>query len=169
MTLTVRRAALTCALLPLLAALGACSSGAGYDGDAIAQKIHDEQVKKTPDLDVSDATCPEEAEPAKGEVVECTIEIEGVEAPYSITFKSGDGGAYTITPAKAIITTVPVVEALKKDAADQDLGEVEVDCGETILVQEVDSTFVCTMSQGQATQDVTMVVDDLDGTVSPQG
>lgn len=136
----------------------------------VAKEVQKVQVKATPDFDVSGGVCPEDAEMKKGTVIECTIEIEGTEAPYSVTFTEvGDDSAhFDILPAKAIISTATVVEFLQQNAVDQGLGKVEVDCGDAILVQDPESTFVCTMTRGDAAQDITMLIEDIDGKVSIQ-
>lgn len=171
------RAALAAVLLPVLASLGACSgsvsvgSGSGYDADKVAAQVQSAQEKVTPDLDVADATCPDKADMKVGSTIACSVTVEGVVAPYTVTFTSvGDDKAdFHIAPAKAIMSVDKVVTFLQQQASDQGLGDVDVDCGDAaIIVQDPGTTFSCTLSQGSKSQDVTLLVKDLDGTVTIQ-
>jgi hypothetical protein len=173
-SLRARRILATTAVLPIVLAVGACSasvSAGGYDPDEVAKKVQDAQQDVTPDLDVTDPTCPDD-EPEEGATIECSVTIDGVEAPYAVTFTevTDDNAKFDIEPAQAIISVDKVVDFLQGQAADQGLGEVDVDCGEAaVLVQEPDSTFTCTLVQGADTQDVTLRVTDLDGNVTLEG
>ncbi|WP_036507847.1 DUF4333 domain-containing protein [Nocardioides sp. URHA0020] len=91
MTITLCRALGATLLVPALLALGACSGSVsvdtgGYDAADVAEQVQQAQEKATPDLDVTDATCPDDSKPKKGASIECTIKIEGVQAPYAVTF-----------------------------------------------------------------------------------
>ena len=103
-----------------------------YDSDAVAAKVQKAQEKATPDLDVSDASCPDDSEPEEGASIECTVTIEGVDAPYTVTFTTvtDDDVKFDIAPAQAIISTDKVVEYLVQEATDQQGIEApEADCG----------------------------------------
>ena len=70
---TTTRAALSAAaLVPVLLSIGACSASVSagsdkeYDADKVAGLVQDAQEKATPDLDVSDATCPDDVELKRG-------------------------------------------------------------------------------------------------------
>ena len=173
-TIKLRRALSAAAIIPTLFALGACSGsvsvgGGGYDPDDVATEVQKAQEKATPDLDVSAASCPDDSEPEEGASIECTVTIEGVDAPYTVTFTTvtDDDVKFDIAPAQAIISTDKVVEYLVQQATDQGIEAPEADCGEElILVQDPDTTFTCTLYMGDETQDVTLRVKDLDGTVA---
>ncbi|MEP9365463.1 DUF4333 domain-containing protein [Nocardioides sp. CN2-186] len=174
--MTTTRAALSAAaLVPVLLSIGACSASVStgsdkeYDADKVAGLVQDAQEKATPDLDVSDATCPDDVELKKGATFECTISIEGVEAPYTVTITEvGDTSArYSMDPAKAIISVDAAVGFLEDQATAQGLDGVTVDCGDAaIIVQDPQTTFPCTLTNGGQTQDVELLIEDLDGTVS---
>jgi len=172
-TITLRRALAAAALTPVLVALASCSGsvsvGGGYDPDDVAKQVEKAQQEATPDLDVSDASCPDDSEPEEDASIECTVTIEGVEAPYTVTFTTvtDDDVKFDISPAQAIISTDKVVEYLEQQAVDQGLEGVTADCGaDAVLVADPDTTFTCSLLQGEDTQEVTLLVKDLDGTVS---
>lgn len=166
------RRALAAALVPALLTLAACSSDSGYDGAKIADQVKQAQEKETPDLEITDASCPDVAEPAKGSSVSCTLKVAGVEAPYDVTFTSvsGDKAEFDIKSTQAIILVSKVVDYLESQATDQGLEGVTADCGEAaVIVQDPQTTFPCTLTMGEQTQDVTVRIKDLDGTVTVEG
>jgi hypothetical protein len=172
-TITFRRALIAAAIAPTLFALGACSGsvsvGGGYDPADVADQVQKAQEKATPDLEVADASCPDDSKPKEGAAIECTITIAGVEAPYTVTFTTvtDDDVKFDIAPAQAIISTDKVVDYLVQEATDQGLADPTADCGEAaVLVQDPDTTFTCTLYVGEDAQDVTLRVKDLDGTVA---
>jgi hypothetical protein len=163
------------ALVPVLLALGACSahvsagSDNGYDADKIAAEVQKAQEKVTPDLEVSDPTCPDDADLKKGTVIDCSVTIAGVEAPYAVTVTSAEDGhaKFHIDPAKAIISVDAAVGFIEDQAEQQGLTGVTAECGdEAIIVQDPQTTFPCTLTNGQHVQDISLLIDDLDGTVS---
>lgn len=150
---------------------------AGSDADSgpdlaeLEAKLVSLQEEKSPDLDVGEASCPDEVDLTQGSTFECTVEIEGVEAPYSVTLTKddpeGNSGSFDIKPAKAIIDGSIVADFIR-DQVDAGSG-VEIECGdERVIIADVGETFDCTISNGQQSQTVTMVVKDLDGTVGVQ-
>lgn len=173
-TIKFRRVLTAAALAPALFALGACSGsvsveGGGYDPADVADQVQKAQEKATPDLDVADASCPDDSDPKEGGEIECTVTIEGTDAPYTVTFTTvtDDNVKFDIAPAQAIISTDKVVDYLVQEATDQGIEAAEADCGEAaVLVQDPDTTFDCTLYMGDETQDVTLRVKDLDGTVA---
>ncbi len=168
-----KRAALAAALLvPVLAAFGACqasvSTGSGYDADAIAKQVQEAQEKAAPGLDVTDATCPDDADVKKGASIECTVVVAGVEAPYTVTFTSvdGDDAKFDIVPTKAIVSVDEVVASIQDQVTGQGLTNVTVDCGAAaVVVQDPQTSFTCTLTHGDQTQPVTVEIKDLDGNV----
>ena len=169
------RVALGAALVPLLLAVGACSGSVSvgtdknYDADKVAEQVQQAQQKVTPDLDVTDATCPDDVDLKKGTDFECTVSIAGVEAPYTVTITEvGDSSAhYDIAPAKAIISVDAAVGFLQDQADQQGLTGVTIECGDAeIIVQDPQTTFPCTLTNGGQVQDIVLLIKDLDGTVS---
>ncbi len=89
---TIRRRALTAAAIaPVLFALGACSRSVSVDSGAttppaISEQVQAAQGEGDPDLEVADAEAPGRLRPGGGRRDRCTVSIEGVEAPYTVTF-----------------------------------------------------------------------------------
>ncbi len=169
---TTTLAALAAAVL-LPVSLTACSGevsvgGGGYDPDDVAAKVQEAQEKATPDLDVTDATCPDD-EPEKGGTIECTIAIDGVEAPYSVTFTrvDDDGVNFDVAPAKAIVSTDKAAGAITAQLEKAGYPGVEVDCGDAgVIVQDPKTTFTCDLTDTDGTtSQATVTIDDLDGNV----
>jgi hypothetical protein len=167
---------------PLIAAgvssllFAACSAsisiggGGGPDLGDLEAKLVDLQEEKSPDLSVEGAHCPEDTELEKGATFECTVTIEGVEAPYTITMTEDDPdadvGSFHVEASKAIIDVSLVKDFIKSQVTGA-TGEVEVDCGpEKVIVSDVGGIIDCTVSDDNGTQDVQMVVKDKEGTVT---
>ena len=157
--------------LPLAACSGSVSVGSDpqYDADKVAAEVQSAQEKVTPDLDVTDPTCPDDVDVKEGATFECTITIAGVEAPYTVTISDvGDTSAhFDIAPAKAIIYVDAAVGFLQ-DQADRAGSEgVTIECGDAaIIVQDPQTTFPCTLTNGGQVQDIALLIKDIDGTVS---
>lgn len=171
-----KRAALAAAfILPVLSVLGACSgtvtvgSKSGYDADAVAKQVQKAQADATPDLDVTDATCPDDADVKKGASIECSVTIAGVVAPYSVTFTSveGDNAKFDIAPAKAIVSVAKTIAVIQEQVDAQGLGKVDIDCGDAaVIVQDPKTDFTCTLTRDGQTQDITVQLEDLDGHIT---
>ena len=157
------------ALIGLAACSGSVSTGSDYDADAVAEQIQKAQAEQTPDLEVTGESCPDESEPEKGDTTECTVEIDGVEAAYTVTFTevTDEGVKFDIAPVQAIVSVQATVEAYQAELEKQGYADVEVDCGDAgVVVQEVGSTFTCQLSQGESSFERTVTIDDIDGNVT---
>ncbi len=153
----LRRCLLAFLTGPVLTSLTACSgsvnvSSGGYDGPAVAAEIEQAQREAAPDLEVGGASCPEDVKEEKGSSRECTVEVGGVTAPYTVTFETvtDDGADFNFSPAKAIVDVSKAEGFLVARAEDQGLVDVTADCG-------------------QDTQDVELEIRDLDGTIRMVG
>jgi hypothetical protein len=164
-------------MLALLAA--AC----GGDRDRAAAPAHDAlvgtadverllvstQKRRSPGLRVGVATCPDQVPLADGTRFTCTVEIEHVSAPYSVTLRDVDAGKATgrfaVQPAKPIIDVTRVV-GLIRSQLQPTARAATVRCGAArVRVVEVGATIGCTITLGDAVQKVSAVVKDLKGTV----
>jgi hypothetical protein len=171
-TSPLRRALAAAIVVPALLTFGACkaevSAGGGIDSSKIADQVKDAQQKATPDLDVTDETCDDVDDPAVGDTVDCSVTIDGVEAPYTATFTTvdDDGVKFDIEPTKAIVSVEKAVNGIEDEYVKQGYDGVEVDCGDAaIVVDDPGATFDCTATQGGRTQDVTVTIKDLDGNI----
>jgi hypothetical protein len=164
------RAVLLSALAGAALLLGGCSfsfSFGGPDLSEIEDKLVEEQKKVAPGLDVGAATCPDDVEVEEGTTFECTVEVEGVEAPYDVTLNEIDGDTvnFDSKPAKPIINVDLIVDFLRGNLNAQSQG-AEIDCGdETVLVTEVGATIDCTVSDARGSETVSLVVKNLQGDI----
>jgi hypothetical protein len=167
---TLQRVLAAAVLVPVLTACSASVSTGGYDPDDVAEQVQKAQADATPDLEVTDASCPDDSEPEKeGDTTECTVAIDGVEATYLVTFTevTDDGVKFDIEPAAAIVSVAKTIEAFQDEIEKQGFADVVVDCGEAgVVVQEVGSTFTCDLTAEGTTIEGTVTIEDVDGNVS---
>lgn len=150
----------------------ACSEG-GVDFSELEDRLVEEQKTKSPNLDVGAATCPEDVAVENGATFQCTVVVEGVDAPYKITMSDVDEDAenayFDIKPAKPIIDVSKVVGFLESQLTSDRAGAT-VDCGdEAVIVTEIGSTIDCTVSDGGESEKVAVLVKDLQGTITLGG
>jgi hypothetical protein len=127
------------------------------------------QKRKSPLLRVGAARCPEQVRLADGERFTCTVEIEGVTAPYQVTLRQVDAargtGRFALQPARPIIDVTRIVGLIRGKLRPAGRSAT-VRCGSAkVRVVEVGATIRCTVSLGGAARKVDAVVKDLDGTV----
>jgi hypothetical protein len=131
------------------------------------------QKRRSPKLRVGAASCPDQVRLANGTMFTCTVRIEGVKAPYSVTLRdvdaSGAGGRFALAPAKPIIDVTRIV-GLIRTKLQPTARAADVRCGGArVRVVEIGGTIACTITLGDAVQKVTAVVKDLEGTVVVRG
>jgi hypothetical protein len=122
----VRPRLVAVALLVLLAACG----GTGRPSPApdrdelvgtadVERLLVSTQKRKSPSLRVGTATCPDQVRLANGTMFTCTVQIEGVPAPYSVTLRdvdaAGTGGRFALEPAKPIIDVTRIVSLIRRE------------------------------------------------------
>ena len=113
--------------LSLLVLLAACG-GAGQRPPApdrdelvgtadVERLLVSTQKRKSPRLRVGTASCPDQVRLANGTMFTCTVRIEGVKAPYSVTLRdvdaAGTGGRFALQPAKPIIDVTRIVSLIR--------------------------------------------------------
>ena len=134
------------------------------------------QKRKSPNLRVGAASCPDQVRLANGTMFTCTVQIEGVPAPYSVTLRdvdaAGTGGRFALEPAKPIIDVTRIV-SLIRSKLQPTARAATVRCGAPgapkVRVVEIGASIGCTITLGDAVQKVTAVVKDLKGTVVVRG
>ena len=122
------------------------------------------------------ATCPDQVRLANGAVFTCTVQIEGVPAPYSVILRdvdaAGTGGRFALEPAKPIIDVTRIVSLIRRELQPT-ARAATVRCGAPgapkVRVVEVGGSIGCIITLGHAVQKVTAVVKDLKGTVVVRG
>jgi hypothetical protein len=127
------------------------------------------QKRRSPKLRVGAATCPDQVPLANGTMFTCTVEIERVKAAYQVTLRDVDAvqatGRFALRPAKPIIDVTRVV-GLIRGQLQPTARAATVTCGSArVRVVEVGGTIACTITLGDAVQQVSAVVKDLKGTV----
>jgi hypothetical protein len=134
------------------------------------------QKRKSPRLRVGAASCPDQVRLANGTTFTCTVRIEGVSAPYSVTLRdvgaAGTGGRFALAPAKPIIDVTRIVSLIRGKLQPTARG-AQVRCGAPgaprVRVAEIGGRIGCTITLGDAVQKVTAEVKDLKGTVVVKG
>jgi len=129
------------------------------------------QKRASPDFDVRDPSCPARVVVSEGASFQCTVVVEGVVAPYTITFKQVNGakktGGYDLRPTKAILSVPKVVDFVKSSATDPN---ARVDCGpQRVMVLDAGATFDCRLADATGDHVVTLRVDDVSGKVTLLG
>jgi hypothetical protein len=169
------RPCLVIALLVLLAACGAERPSPAPARDELVGTADVErllvstQKRKSPRLRVGTASCPDQVRLANGTEFTCTVRIEGVQAPYSVTLRdvdgAGTGGRFALQPAKPIIDVTRIVGLIRSKLQPTARG-ADVRCGtHKVRVVEIGGTIGCSITLGDAVQKVTAVVKDRKGTV----
>jgi hypothetical protein len=86
------------------------------------------------------------------------VEVESLE---------GERANSRIAPARAIVSVEKVTSEILAEVEAQGLQGVEVDCGDAaVVVQDPGTTFPCTLTQGERTQEGTVTIEDVEGNVS---
>jgi hypothetical protein len=173
-------------VLALVALLAAC--GGGQDPAAtpardglvatadVERLLVSTQKRKSPRLRVGAASCPDQVRLANGTTFTCTVQIEGVSAPYSVTLRdvdaAGTGGRFALEPAKPIIDVTRIVSLIRGKLQPTARAAI-VRCGAPgapkVRVVEIGGRIACTITLGDAVQKVTAEVKDLKGTVVVKG
>jgi Domain of unknown function (DUF4333) len=169
--------------LALLVSLAACGDGGGRSaapardglvGTADVERLLvSTQKRKSPELRVGRASCPDQVRLVNGTRFTCTVQIEGTRAPYAVTLRDVDAaratGRFALRPAKPIIDVTRIV-ALIRSRLQPTARAATVRCGAArVRVVEVGASIACTITLGEAVQKVSAVVKDLQGTVVVRG
>ena len=171
----VRPCIVALALLALLSACGGQNPAATPARDELGATTDVErllvstQKRKSPNLRVGTARCPDQVRLANGTEFTCMVVIEGVKAPYSVTLRDVDAGKATgrfaLEPARPIIDVTRIV-GLIRSRLQPTARAATVRCGPAkVRVVKVGAVIPCTITLGDAVQKVSAVVKDLKGTV----
>ena len=161
--------AVSAALMP-----GASAAQAVDLKKEIEAKIVSVQQSAAPKLKVGPATCPAKLAGVQKRVpigtYTCTVQIEGVSAPYTVVVSEGGflkGGVYKIAPAKAIIDLTKVVGFVRASLDEKEAVDAKIVCGKGVVaILEPNSTIICTVTVGGSPQNYTFVVKDVNGTIA---
>ena len=176
----VRPRLLAVVLALLLAACGGearpAATPPGYEqvGTADVERLLvSTQKRRSPNLEVGAATCPDQVPLANGTRFTCTVLIEGTKAPYAVTLRDIDAakatGRFALAPAKPIIDVSQVVALIRRQLQPT-ARAATVRCGTAkVRVVEIGASIACTITLGDAVQKVSAEVQDLKGTVVVRG
>ena len=144
--------------------------------ESIQRKLVEEQRKRTPNLAVGAAACTDGAPTDTGASVACTVEVEGLAVPFTVTLLGSDaeslGGAesYEFHLARPMVDVTALVSGIRSQAATQLKVAPErlaVDCGPAkVQLVDVGGTVACTVNDGRTTRRLTAVVNDVNGSTT---
>ena len=109
-------------LLVLLASCGGPERPAKVPTADVERLLVSTQKRKSPRLQVGAASCPEQVRLANGTNFTCTVQIEGVSAPYSVTLRDvgalGAPGSGWVEIGGRIGCTITLGDAVQKVTAE---------------------------------------------------
>jgi hypothetical protein len=132
------------------------------------QQLVARQKQATPDLNVGEARCVTRAELRRGATFGCSVMVEGLPAPYTVTVTDVDRDAktaeYEFELTKAIVSTAKVRDAVKQSWADQ---SAQVDCGPgKVRLAEIGTTIECSVNDKDGFHSATVRVVDIQGNLA---
>lgn len=157
-------------ILSVVVVIFALNAVGTVDAGDVERRVESAQKEKSPDVEVGKATCPSDLKAKTGSSVRCTIPVGEATAPYDVTVTSVESGTarYSIRVASPLLD----LRKLEGNLAQQAGAGVTADCrkgGPRIVVSSIGAMLTCTLSDGSQTQDITVAVKDLDGTVTIVG
>jgi hypothetical protein len=145
-----------------------CSSSNVYDAGEVESYLKESQQGKVRGLALGEAVCPEDVELTEGVTFRCTLEIAGVQAPYTVRLTNVDADEVQVNlePAKALIATSVVVDLVRKGLKAQYRDQATVNCGkDDLLVADPGTKIGCIVEIDGKQQQAVARVEDKDGTV----
>ncbi|HEV3402137.1 MAG TPA: DUF4333 domain-containing protein [Acidimicrobiales bacterium] len=132
------------------------------------QQLVARQRQATPDLNVGEARCHTRAELREGATFGCSVQVEGLPAPYTVTVTDVDRDAktaeYEFELTKAIVSTAKARDAVKQSWPDQ---SAQVDCGfGKVRLAEIGTTIECSVNDKDGFHSATVRVVDIQGNVT---
>ncbi|MFN2609150.1 MAG: DUF4333 domain-containing protein [Acidimicrobiales bacterium] len=163
--------------------LGACGSGGSgassgpsnsrpgdpvLDTSAVKQALVAKQRQATPDLAVTEARCPPTVALRKGVTFGCSVVVEDLPAPYTVTLTSVDTAAktaqYDLKPTELVLSTAKVLDAARAQAKAGD----QLDCGTgNARLATVGTIVECAATNAAGSRSITFRVADPTGKLVP--
>jgi len=155
--------------------VAACGSGADeatrlVDREQVEGLLKQRQTERNPRLAVESASCPDGVAARQGDAFECTVVIEGVQAPFTVTVAEvlGQQVRYDLRARVAIVDVARVVDFLRS-RLEPPWRTAGIDCGAgKVRLVEVGGALDCTVSDGTRTRSIKAVVEDREGTINLQ-
>ena len=177
---------LAAVLIALLAVLAACGNDTvdGSEGSSddetrttegaldttpAEQTLVARQKQATPDLSVGEARCPGRVELRNGATFGCSVLVEGLPAPYTVTVTDVDRDAKTadfeFELTRAVLSTAKLRDAVLQTLSDK---SAQVDCGPgKARLAAVDAIIECSVTDKEGSRSATLRVVDIEGKVEP--
>lgn len=149
-----------------LVVLGACSITEKLDTAEGEEKIKTHLESKIPGSAVDGVSCPER-EIKKGDVFECTAQVDGQPIRLQI-IQDDDEGNITMKPVQAVLEVKRAVAYIEQEVGKAKRSAVTADCGTSrYLVKDPGTTFDCpvTSKAGRALGRAVVTVKDVEGNV----
>ncbi|MGH9223181.1 MAG: DUF4333 domain-containing protein [Acidimicrobiales bacterium] len=169
---SIAGAALAFAMAVLLAACGGDAGGAArvVDREQVEGLLVQRQRERNPRLKVESASCPDGVAARQGESFDCSVVVEGVEAPFTVTIAEvlGQQVRYDLRARVAIVDVALLVDFVRS-RLEQQWRTAQIDCGEgKVSLVDVGGALDCTVSNGSTTRHIQAVVEDREGTINLQ-
>ncbi len=140
----------------------------------IQNKIMSVQAEAARGLKVEKARCPDALAVPKSKLkvgtYQCTVLIDGVEAPYTVTIEKGGflkGGAYRLEATKTILDLRTIAAFVREDLEPDVRETAKVSCGaKRVALVDKGDTVTCKVTGGGAVTSVSFKVVDKNGTVA---
>lgn len=162
---------------PPPAPLSGSDPGSGEGRETIERQMVDEQRRRTPDLRVGAASCPDGApEGEPGATATCTLDVEGLAVPFTVTLigttaqSAGAVMSYELRPTRPIVDVTAIVRDIRTQASTQlavAADRIAVDCGPArVQLIDVGASITCTLDDGRATRRLAAVLADDAGSIT---
>ena len=164
------------AVVAVALGVSACSVSVGgkkYDRSKVEAAIVRLEKDQSLGVTVTKATCPDSVKITEGVVFDCSMTVEGVEAPVSVTLTDVDKDeAHIKVLAKQAIISVEAADTFVKSQLPDSSAGATVDCskaGEKVIVADVGTKITCRLALGDQTDTTELTIKDLKGTVEITG
>ncbi len=147
--------------------LSACSSNS-YDAETVESYLKDSQEGQVRGLALGDAVCPQDVELTEGVTFQCTLEIAGAKAPYTVRLTNVDADKIRINlePAKALIATAGVVDLVRSGLRPRYRDQATITCGkDQLLVTDPGTRIGCVVEIDGERRQAVARVENKDGKV----
>jgi hypothetical protein len=146
--------------------LTACGDEPGLDTAAVEAYLVESQEKTFGDLEVDDASCPDQAL-QDGMTLPCTLGVAGTDVPYRVRLRDVHSSEVRVDVAlDAVVLLGQEIEGFVVSMLPEDFSSAQVTCEHDVIVAEVGDSVECTVSSGAQTTPVALVVEDEQGHVS---
>lgn len=163
--MTVARLLAALAVVPVLAACS-LTSASSLSADALQMKVVAGLARDNPDFMLGGVTCPRDLPFTAGATEVCTVNVDGVDAQFTVTVTSADSGRgdVDLTPVRPILDLgkagQAVVAAIAKSGRTATADCRTMNGGHAVLLADVGASFRCSWAvsstdSGTATVTVT--------------